>query len=218
MGVAIVDILAGTHLAQGILAAIYQRMATNEGSLVQVSMLESILDFQFEVLTSFFNDGNEVPQRSKINNGHAYIAAPYGIYETEDGYLALSMGNIIALGKLLKCEPLMKYTEPADWFNDRDTIKGILATCLREQPTKYWTDILEAADIWCAKVLDYDMMIQEKGYQVMDMELNVKTSKGLSVKTTRCPIRIDGQLLVSETGAPTLGEHNQKIDEQFGIM
>jgi len=53
MGVAVVDILAGTHIAQGILAALYGRLNSGEGALVQVSMFESILDFQFEVLTTF---------------------------------------------------------------------------------------------------------------------------------------------------------------------
>jgi crotonobetainyl-CoA:carnitine CoA-transferase CaiB-like acyl-CoA transferase len=218
MGVAIVDILAGTHLTQGILAGLYQRSITNEGALVQVSMLESILDFQFEVLTSFYNDGNEVPQRSKINNGHAYIAAPYGVYTTADGYLALSMGNIPALGELLNCDPLTKFTNPGDWFTERDSIKQILALCLAKDTTDHWIAILEPADIWCARVLDYDMMMNEKGYQVLNMELDVKTSYGLSVKTTRCPLRIDGELLVSERGAPLVGEHNLQVEQQFGLI
>ncbi len=218
MGVAIVDILAGTHLTQGILAGLYQRSITNEGALVQVSMLESILDFQFEVLTSFYNDGNEVPQRSKINNGHAYIAAPYGVYTTADGYLALSMGNIPALGELLNCDPLTKFTTPGDWFTERDSIKQVLALCLAKDTTDHWIAILEPADIWCARVLNYDMMMKEKGYQVLNMELDVKTSYGLSVKTTRCPLRIDGELLVSERGAPLVGEHNLQVEQQFGLI
>src|SRR4051812_2539812 len=85
MGVAVVDILAGAHITQGILASLYKKAITGEGALVQVSMFESILDFQFEVLTCFYNDGNELPVRSAVNNGHAYIAAPYGIYKTKDG-------------------------------------------------------------------------------------------------------------------------------------
>ena len=44
MGVAVVDIMAGTHIAQGILASLYKRAVTGEGALVQVSMFESILD------------------------------------------------------------------------------------------------------------------------------------------------------------------------------
>jgi crotonobetainyl-CoA:carnitine CoA-transferase CaiB-like acyl-CoA transferase len=37
------------------------------------------------------------------------------------------------------------------------------------------------------------------------------------VTTTRCPIRIDGELMLSDRGAPRLGEHNAEIDRAFGI-
>src|SRR6185295_6208150 len=63
MGVAVVDIMAGTHIAQGILSALYKKGISGEGALVQVSMFESILDFQFEVLTCYYNDGNQLPVR-----------------------------------------------------------------------------------------------------------------------------------------------------------
>jgi CoA:oxalate CoA-transferase len=215
MGVAVVDILAGAHLVQGILATLYKRAITGEGALVQVSMFESILDFQFEVLTCFYNDGYELPVRSSVNNGHAYIAAPYGIYKTKNGYLALAMGNIVVLGDLLKCSPLKDYTNPEDWFNKRDEIKKIVADHLLSGTTENWLSILEAADIWCSKVLDYDALIKEEGYKVLDMELKVKTSNGLEITTTRCPIRADGKLLLSDKGAPLLGEHTKKIDEEF---
>lgn len=217
MGVAVVDILAGAHIAQGILATLYQRAITGEGALVQVSMFESILDFQFEVLTCFYNDGNELPVRSAVNNGHAYISAPYGIYETTDGYIALAMGSILVLGKLLDCPALDRFSDSADWFTKRDEIKTILADHLKTQTTTYWLSILEPADIWCAKVMNYDQLVQEDGYKVLNMELQVKTSNGLNVTTTRCPIRVDGQLLRSTIGAPLLGEHNKQIDEQFSI-
>jgi CoA:oxalate CoA-transferase len=218
MGVAVVDILAGTHVAQGILATLFQRTITGEGALVQVSMLESILDFQFEVLTCFYNDGGELPVRSAVNNGHAYISAPYGIYSTSDGYMALAMGDIVTLSDLLECGQLKTFTDPASWFNQRDEIKTILANHLAGKSTQDWLSVLEPADIWCARVLDYDRLVKEKGYSVLNMEIKVKTSNGLSVTTTRCPIRMDGKLFISEKGAPLLGEHNEAIEEQFGLV
>jgi crotonobetainyl-CoA:carnitine CoA-transferase CaiB-like acyl-CoA transferase len=190
---------------------------TNEGSLVQVSMLESILDFQFEVLTCFYNDGRELPVRSEINNGHAYLSAPYGIYKTADGYLALAMGNITQLANLLECSPLLNFTNTEEWFEKRDEIKTILAEHLLARETDGWLAVLEPADIWCAKVLDYDTLVQENGYQMLNMELIVKTSNGLTITTTRCPIRIDGEIFNSDIGAPLLGEHNEQIEEQFGL-
>ena len=217
MGVAVVDILAGTHIAQGILATLYKRGITGEGALVQVSMFESILDFQFEVLTCYYNDGNQLPVRSEVNGANAYIAAPYGIYKTSDGFFALAMGNILTLAKLLSCTALEQYTNSEEWFSKRDEIKTILANHLATNTKDHWLSILEPADIWCAKVLDYKELIQEEAYQNLNMEIVVKTSNGLSITTTRCPIKVDGKIAVSERGAPLLGEHNNEIDEQFDL-
>jgi CoA:oxalate CoA-transferase len=217
MGVAVVDIFAGTHLTQGILAAVLSRCTTGQGALVQVSMIESILDFQFEVLTCFYNDGNQLPVRSSINNANAYIAAPYGIYRTANGYLALAMGSIPQLGKLTGCMALTDYTNAADWFDKRDEIKTIIAEWLVTDTTEHWLSLLQPADVWCAKVLDYATLRKEPGYEALDMEMDVVTSNGLTIKTTRCPIRVDGEQLLSSKGAPLLGEHTAAVNLQFSI-
>lgn len=216
MGVAVADILAGTHLVQGILTALFNRFTTDKGALVEVSMLESLLDFQFEVLTCFYNDGHTLPQRSTVNNGHAYIAAPYGIYETAEGYLALAMGEVPRLGQLLECNALLTYTNLGDWFDKRDEIKLVLNCHLCTKSAKEWLAILEPADIWCAEVLDYDMLRKEDGYKVLEMEQQVSIGNGF-LKTTRCPIRVDEQLLKSAKGAPGLGEHTAAIQKEFDL-
>src|SRR5690606_22706398 len=171
----------------------------------------------FEVFTTFLNDGEELPQRSQKNHAHAYIAAPYGVYETSDGYLALAMGNITQLAKLLNCPSLEKYDDPERWFQERDAIKAVMADHLKTQSIKYWLDILEAADIWCAKVLTIEDLTNEQGYKELDMEMTVSTTQGLSLKTTRCPIRVNGEKLTATQGAPLLGEHTDAITREFGL-
>ncbi|MEO6733611.1 MAG: CoA transferase [Ferruginibacter sp.] len=218
MGVAVVDILAGAHLVQGILASLYQTSINGEGALVEVSMFESALDFQFEVLTCFLNDSNQLPVRSSVNNGHAYISAPYGIYKTCDGHIALAMGSIIVLSQLLKCSALEVYSDSTEWFSQRDEIKTILAEHLLTRTTAYWLSVLQPADIWCSDVMNYEQLVQQEGYKTLQMEQMVKTSNGLNILTTRCPIRVDGQILTSPKGAPLLGEHNKQIEEQFLIQ
>jgi CoA:oxalate CoA-transferase len=91
MGLAAADMMAGNALAQGVLAALVRKARTGEGGLVQTSLLEALLDFQFEVLTTHLNDGGRLPQRSAVNGAHAYLGAPYGVYRTADGWLALAM-------------------------------------------------------------------------------------------------------------------------------
>ena len=91
MGLAAADMMAGNALAQGVLAALVRKARTGQGGLVQTSLLEALLDFQFEVLTTHLNDGGRLPQRSAVNGAHAYLGAPYGVYQTADGWLALAM-------------------------------------------------------------------------------------------------------------------------------
>ena len=211
MGLSIVDMLAGANLVQGILACLLGRSTTNQGALVQVSMIESAYDFQFEAITTFYKDGGLLPQRTKVNNAHAYLGAPYGIYETQDGYLALAMGAIPVLGKLLGCEALEAYILVADAFDRRDEIKNVLAKHLEKGSTQHWLAILEPADIWCADVLTWDRLLKHEGFTSLDMLQDVAMKDGFQYKTTRCPIRIDGERLYSTIGSPALGQDNETI-------
>jgi crotonobetainyl-CoA:carnitine CoA-transferase CaiB-like acyl-CoA transferase len=215
MGLSIADILSGMHLVQGILACLVRRATTGQGGLVEVSMLESTLDLQFETFTTFLNDGGAAVQRTRTNNAHAYLGAPYGIYKTHAGYLALAMGRIPQLGELLGCEPLTKYQQPAEWFSKRDEIKAIIARHLATDTTGHWLSILEPADIWCADVLDWDRLLKSDAFNSLDMLQTIRQSSGTAIRTTRCPIRIDGKILTSKKGSPDLGEGNARIAKEI---
>lgn len=217
VGLALVDILSGAHLAQGILSALLKKIRTGRGTKVSVSMLESIIDFQFESITTFYHDGGAPTVRPKSNSAHAYLGAPYGVYKTKDGYLSLAMGSIPFLGELLGCQALEKYQEPEDWFRKRDEIKKILADHLGTGTTPHWLAILEPADIWCAKVMDWKDLLDHEGFKVLEMIQKVDTSDGYGYKTTRCPISINGELLTSTSGSPALGEDTRDICNEFGL-
>jgi len=217
MGLSIVDMLAGAQLAQGILACLARRGVTGEGGLVEVSMMESALDFQFEVVTNYFQDGGAEPQRTNSNNAHSYLGAPYGIYETADGHLALAMGKIPQLGDLLGCPALLNFPEAASWFKQRDEIKATLAHHLKTKPTAAWLAVLEPADIWCADVLDWHGLTQHEGFKVLGMEQTVRRGDGFEYRTTCCPIRLDGVRPNSALGSPKLGEHTAKIAHELSL-
>src|SRR5829696_727082 len=217
VGLAVADILAGAHLAQGILACLVRRGVTGEGGLVEVSLLESVLDLQFEVLTTHLNDGGKLPQRSGVNNAHAYLAAPYGIYATADGFLALAMTPVPRLGKLLDCPALLAYEDPATWFDRRDEIKAVLADHLVQQSTAAWLAILEPADVWSADVLTWPRLLAHPAYAALGMTQQIQRQGGDPLLTTRCPIRVDGGLLTASRGAPRLGEDTAAVADEFGL-
>ncbi|MDQ8179386.1 CaiB/BaiF CoA-transferase family protein [Pelagicoccus sp. SDUM812005] len=216
-GLAVADLTASAHLVQGILATLVRRGISGKGGLVEVSLLESVLDLQFEVTTTYLNDGGREPQRSAVNNGHAYLGAPYGIYETQDGYLALAMGSIVTLGKLIGCPALEEYEDSELWFSRRDEIKSVLGKHLQVQPTKHWLSILEAADFWCADVLSWPRLWETEAFQALDFVQDVTREDGPTLKTTRCPITIDGERFKSSVGAPRVGQHTERIENEFSL-
>lgn len=215
MGLSVADMFAAAHAVQGILACLVRRGVTGRGGLVEVSLIESVMDFQFEVVTTHLNDGGQLPQRSAVNNGHAYLGAPYGIYQTSDGYLALAMGSVPRLGELLGCNSLTAYAERKTWFTQRDEIKAELARHLTGNTTAHWLAILEPADVWCAEVLTWPRLMAHDGFRVLDMTQTVDRTNGARLVTTRCPIRIDGEILLSPRGAPKVGEHNAELAAEF---
>ena len=214
-GLAVSDMMAGAHLVQGILACLVRRSITGRGGFVEVSLLESTLDLQFEVLTTWLNDGHQPPRRSEINNAHAYLGAPYGIYQTAGGFLALAMQPILRLGTLLDCQPLLAFTDPATLFTQRDRIKQILVDHLKTRTTAHWLSILEPADIWCADVFTWQQLFDHEAGKSLEMIQTVNSNPARALQTTRCPIRIDGELLLSPKSAPRIGEHNQQITEEI---
>ncbi|GAB2504826.1 CaiB/BaiF CoA transferase family protein [Microbulbifer agarilyticus] len=225
LGLAIADMLCGTHLAQGILAALVRRQrtansvdgdskASRPGAKVQVSLLESMIDFQFEGLTTYLNSGRQLPSRSEIANAHAFLGAPYGIYQTKDHWIAISMGSLGELSNALECPALNKDDQQA--FTQRDSIKAALAEHLRTQPTDYWMQRLNDASLWASEVLDYDQLLEHPAFKAVAMALQVSrpaanSDGNVTITTTRCPLHMNGQQFASSKAAPSLGADTANI-------
>ena len=217
MALAIADMLAGHALCEGILACLVRRGVTGNGGLVETSLIEALLDFQFEVLTTHMNDGRRPPRRSAYRNAHAYLAAPYGVYETSNGFLALAMTHLPTLAPLLDLPALRDISNSAESFRRRDEIKQIIAVRLKEHTTEHWLEILDSADIWCAEVLDWPKLFASPAFRELEMVQTLTDGLGIEVLTTRCPIRLDRELLKTQQLAPSVGQHTDAIQEEFGL-
>lgn len=217
MALAIADMLAGHSLCEGILACLVRRGVTGLGGYVETSLIEALIDFQFEVLTTYMNDGRRPPRRSGFRNAHAYLAAPYGVYDTANGYLALAMIYLPTLGSLLDLPELKHVSDSTEGFRRRDEIKAAIASRLKEHTTEHWLEILNAADIWCAEVLDWPKLFASEAFRQLAMVQSLENQNGVKVLTTRCPIRLDGGVLTSERLAPKVGEHTEAIRQEFNL-
>lgn len=214
-GLAVADLMCGNHFVQGLLAALLKRAKTQKGVLVELSLLESALDVQFEALTIYLNNGRQLIDRAEVDgNAHAFLSAPYGIYQTADGYLALAMGDLMLLGETLALD-FRKYEHKQTWFMERPAIRKSIQTRLLDHITAHWLDLLRKKGFWCEKVFDYDLLNAQSFMEDLQLKQTITYANSTTIVTTRNPIKIDGKILISPKAAPQVGEDNAKINEQF---
>lgn len=211
-GISIADILCGAQLVQGILGGLIRRQKTGEGALIEISLMESLLDFQFELLTTYYAS-HQQPQRSVISNGHPLLSAPYGIYATANGYIALAMMDIHLLAKAIEFPALDNFSKE-EVFASRDEIKKVLTNHLVEQETNYWLQHLQNEGLWAMEVFDWEKLMNHEAYKSLAMHQTINAGDK-SIITTRCPIRINGERIFSSKAAPGLGANNEAVYNDF---
>jgi crotonobetainyl-CoA:carnitine CoA-transferase CaiB-like acyl-CoA transferase len=208
----IVDMAAGTQLTQGVLALLVRRGVTGRGGRVDVSLLDAAIDLQLEPFTVFLNGGG-APERGAVRNANVYLAAPYGIYDTADGHIALAMMPVDRLGEVIGNERLAEW--PADaWLGERDAIKAEIARHLVTGTTSEWLALLEAAGLWAGEVLDWPALVERPGFVAAEAIQTIGSGERV-MRTTVSPIRIDGRRLRSPRPGPALGEGNGRIDAEL---
>lgn len=86
-GPALCDILGGVHLYSAIVTALLQRATTGEGAVLDVSMQDSVIPTLCSALGAYYRFGDDPP---RVGNHHqAKALAPYNIYATRDGHVAI---------------------------------------------------------------------------------------------------------------------------------
>ena len=215
-GLAIADLLAGNAVAQGVLAGLVRCGLSGRGAHIRTSLLEALVDFQFEVLATYLNDGGRPPQRSAFRNAHAYLSAPYGVYQTADGWLALAMTPLDKLAPLIGMPELANL--PADApFHDRDAIKSRLAAKLQTRSTADWLAALEPYDVWCSEVMNWPALFESENFRLLDMVQTLGRSDGFTIRTLRSPIRVNGQRNQTQSPAPRIGENTEALRQEFAL-
>lgn len=210
IGFAMLDVATAANLVQGILACLVRRGVTGTGGLVEVDLLSSAIDMTFEQFTCFLNDGQTQPKRHAFGNANPYQPAPYGVYPTSDGYLAFAMTPLSVVARVLNAPEIAQYAQD-DAFAKLNEIKALVSKVIEMEPTDHWIDVLAAAGIWCAPVLDWNGLVASDGFAAMQAVHTMQTGGGAKADTTRLPMRIDGQVMVPKAAAPKLGADTDAI-------
>ncbi|WP_156254001.1 CaiB/BaiF CoA transferase family protein [Pseudactinotalea terrae] len=210
------DAVTASTAFEGVLAALLHRERTGEGQLVTVNMLDALTTLQMQEL-SVYTVGGVPQQRSAEPHAHVYIRAPYGVFATSDGYLALAFADLEKLGQLFGDPSLLGLDAEEHGWSHRDELYATVARHLAGRTTQQWLDVLLPAGMWVGPVYGYSELVNDP--QILHngtfveydhpTEGHVKTP-GFPYRFSKTPPRVD-------RGAPLVGEHTREILAELGI-
>jgi crotonobetainyl-CoA:carnitine CoA-transferase CaiB-like acyl-CoA transferase len=210
-GIGIVDQYTALHIAIGILAALEHRHHSGTGQRVELDLLSCAVAAQQQELTYYLNHG-AIPDRPVENHGSIWATAPFGIYETADGYLAIAMTPCPVVGRALDMPELSAYDTNALMLEHRTAIYEAIAARLKTGETARWLERLLAEDVWCAPVQTYDQVAQDP--QVLHNELFWEVpigADGPTFRTVGSPFTFSATPPALRRGVPDLGQHTEEV-------
>lgn len=215
VGSAIVDQHAAALAAFGVVAALQARERTGKGTLVESNLLNAALDLQIEPFTYYLNKGPLWP-RTNPPTGSRFHPAPYGIYRTLDGWIAVSLTPTEKLAAALSEPTLAGFSHPKDNVRRRDELNRIVYEALTTRTTADWMTTFDEHDIWYAPVNDYDQVEADPQVAHNRIIMEVNHPQAGPVRLLAHPVRYDGAAPPLTRQPPRQGEHTREVLAELG--
>jgi crotonobetainyl-CoA:carnitine CoA-transferase CaiB-like acyl-CoA transferase len=219
VGVSAIDHHGAALFALGVLAALVRRGRTGQGCRVDASLLQAALDLQAESLTCWMN-ASEKPRSVSAHRHVAgwYYAAPYGVYPTRDGHLAVSLCPLAVLAQAIDEPRLAGFTDQDAWTR-KDEISELIAQKLAAGATADWIARMETLKIWHAPVQDYAAVVADPQVRHMGSLVTVPGGGAQAAPVTLLnhPVRYDGEAAEVRLAPQRLGAQTAEVLGELGF-
>lgn len=209
------DLLTSLFINQAIMAALYSRSKTGKGQKIEANLLNSVVGFHIQEITAYLHKGAN-PERSESGIPNPWLGAPYGLYNTSDGYIAIGMNSVQKLAQVIG---LKKYDSEAYASNNiiesRDEIRFDFDAVFQSKATEEWLTLLLEHDIWCSQVNSFDEMVNDPQIKHNEMIIEIEHPTIGKVKTTGFPVWFSDTPQKIYKSAPLLNEHAEEILREF---
>lgn len=215
VGVSAVDHHGAALFAAGILAALVGRTTSGKGCRVDVNLLSAALDLQQESLTCYMNGEPPEDTRQPEHVSGWYYSAPYGLYATRDGHVAISLSSLDVLGDALDL-PSEQRLPDSEAFTLRDEITTAIAANVAKRTTAECVEIFTARGIWHAPVNDYSKLADDPQIVHNRSFQTVSGATGAPITLVSHPIQYDGQVPEVRLPPQQLGAQSNEILSELG--
>ncbi len=222
-GPALCDFFAGIHLYGGIVTALYEREKSGTGRVVEVSMQELVYASLSSNLGMYHASGGKTPPRT--GNRHGGLAeAPYNVYPTRDGFIAIICNN------QRHFQALLKAMRREDLANDPRfaSLKSRVAHMAEvDEFVSAWTSdfgkselaaMLRANRVPCAPVRELPDVVMDENMHARGSLQFLDHPEFGRIVVSHSPMRYEGTPLLPLSPSPDLGADTVSVlQEVLGL-
>lgn len=220
VGIPIGDVTAGMWAALGVQAALIQRQSTQQGQLVETSLLGGLigmLNVQGQRQLSL----NDTP--GVAGNDHPVIC-PYGVFQAKDGPFNMAAATDEMFGRLCKLIGLPdlpldpRFSSNTLRMQHRTELKTILNQRFETRNTMEWTLDLVQLGLPAGPIFNLEQTFSDPHINQSGMIEEVSHPTIGRMKVLANPIRmqaLEGKSV--RTPPPLLGQHNLEVLKAFGL-
>ncbi len=214
-----VDMVTGFLATTAVLAALRERDRTGLGQHLDQSLYNSAVMLQQSAIASYLASG-ELPVRTGTA---APYSAPNEAYPTKDGWLMVAAyheDRWKALCEVIGAPELAAHPDFAlnpQRVANRGRLMAEMKARLATKTSQEWQALMEAADIICGPIADYDMLMDSpqlahNGVIVAAHSTAAGTvhMPGLALGDREAQSRV-------RRGPPAVGEHSCEVLAEFGL-
>ena len=210
-GYSVVDVGTGMWAATAILGALYRRLATGAGCVVEVSLYETALSWM-SVAAAQYQSSGDVPGRH--GSGAATIV-PYRAWRVKDGYLVVAAGNNALFAKFSAVLGHAEWAQDARFVDNpgrvrnRVQLEALIEPVMQARTIAEWRELLAAASVPFAPVQSIDETLAHPQTQAIGILQPVPES---DMTLIGLPVRFDGNRPAIRSAPPSLNEHGGLLD------
>jgi len=219
VGIPVADLLAGLNAAIGVLAALEHRNRTGEGQHVDISLFDSQAAALMNTASGWLNAGTKL---GRTGNDHP-SAAPYGVYEVEDGHIIVATFNDREFKRLATVlghpewitDP--RFARNGDRVSNRPALKAAVTAALKGRTRAEWVQILNEATVSAGPINDIEDMEQDEHAVARGMFFDMPSPEFGSVRMVASPFRMSATPPDYRIAPPAVGEHSAEILTELGV-
>jgi formyl-CoA transferase len=213
VGMSIVDIFAGLHALNAILACLVARKENGRGHYLDMALLDSQVNILSHQATSYMMTGNAPQRRGNTHNN----IVPYQAFKTKNGYVNIAAGNDKlwqCLCKALGLEHLTidpRFLTNAKRVENRAILVPMLEKIIADRDGRELVQVLSEAHVPAALVQDMKGVFEDPQVLAREMIAEMQHPTAGKLRMPAAAGLIDGRKPPVSRPPPLLGEHTVEI-------